>query len=707
MSVKKIGLALAILAVLAAYYFFDGRQYLSVDFFRDIYRREPLLTAGVYFAVYVLATAFSLPAAAFLTVIGGMLFGLWWGTLLASFASTLGATLAFLFSRYLLRDWVQARLGRYLRRINEGVKRDGAFYLFSLRLIPIFPFWVLNLAFGLTPLRTGTYYVASQLGMLPATAVYVNAGAQLGQVESFTVQGVLTPGLLVSLALIAVFPFLARGLVNLIQRRRLFRGFDKPGQFDTNLVVIGAGSAGLVAAYIAATVKARVTLIERGRMGGDCLNTGCVPSKSLIRAARVVAEIRKGRQLGVEAGDYRVDFPKIMNHVHGAIEAIAPNDSVERYTELGVDCITGDARLESPWAVRVDGRTITTRGIVIATGARPAVPAIPGLADLDYLTSENLWDIHALPNRLLVMGGGPVGCELAQAFQRLGARVTLVQRRDRLLPREDAQASRVLADVLREEGVEVVLEHEVVAFESRGGENFARLESRGHHRTVPFDRVLVAVGRQPRTGDLGLDKLNIPTNADGSLQVNDFLQTRYPNIYACGDVAGPYQYTHAASHQAWYAAVNALFGGFRKFRADYRVIPAVTFTDPEVASVGLNEQTAAGQDIEVEVTCYPLAEADRAIADAATSGFVKVFTSPGKDRILGATIMAPHAGDMLAEFVAAMKHGYGLNKILGTIHSYPTLGEANKMAAGRWKQKHKPEKLLRWVGRYHRWRRGG
>lgn len=703
MPIKKIAILIVIALVILAYLFFDGEQYLHPSFYQSLYEEQPWLTAAVYFVIYVVATGFSLPGAALLTVIAGMIFGLWTGVLLVSFASSLGATLAFLVSRLLLRDWVQTRFRHQLVTVNRGIERDGAFYLFSLRLIPVIPFWMINLVMGLTPMPAVRFYWVSQLGMLAGTIVYVNAGAEVGSLEAFSAAGLLTPGLLLSFLLLAIFPYLARALLEALKRQRAYGGFARPASFDRNLVVIGAGSAGLVSAYIASAVKAKVTLVEKQRMGGDCLNTGCVPSKSLIRAARAVSEIRHASELGIQVSEPEVDFAQVMGRVKKVIRQVEPHDSVERYSALGVDCVQGEATIRSPWEVVVNGQNIATRNIIIATGARPLVPPIPGLAEQDYLTSENLWDLDKLPGRLLVMGAGPIGCEMAQAFQRLGSRVTLVG--PHLLPKEDEDVSAAVLDGLQRDGVELLLGYRVQEFMRRDGESLAQVVGDAGQREVVFDKVLVALGRRAHTENLGLEALGIERNPNGTLVVDEYLRTRIPNIYACGDVAGPYQFTHSAAHQAWYAAVNALFGRFKKFKVDYRVIPRVTFTDPEAAQVGLTEREAREQGVEFEVTRYGIDDQDRAMADNSARGFVKVLTAPGKDRILGAAVVGSHAGELNAELVLAMKQGLGLKKILGTIHSYPTLSEANKYAAGNWQRAHSPEGLLRWVEKYHRWQR--
>ena len=705
---KKIILITAIGGLLWAYFAFDGQRYLSLDFFRDLYAQQPLLTAGVYFAIYVIATAISIPGAALLTIIGGMLFGLWTGILLVSFASSIGATLAFLVSRFLLRDWVQATFSSHLSTINQGIEKQGGYYLFGLRLIPLFPFWMINLVMGLTPLKTSTFYLVSQLGMLAGTFVYVNAGASIGSIDEFSAAGIMTPGVISSFLLLALFPLLVRAVVNVVDRRKRYRGYKKPRKFDTNLIVIGAGSGGLVSAYIGATLKARVTLIERDKMGGDCLNTGCVPSKALIRAAKSMADMKKAAALGINVGAPEVDFTRVMGRVQNVINTIEPHDSVERYTNLGVDCVYGNAKLISPWVVDVDGQQISAEKIIIASGARPTMPSIPGLDQVDPLTSETLWKLEDLPKRFLIVGGGAIGCELAQAFQRLGSRVTLVEMQAQLLPRDDQQVASFMQQCLESEGVRVLTNYSAEKFEFHADHCLAELtpssesssESSSELVQMEFDRVLIATGRTANTENLGLEALGIPLNANGTITTDDYLRTCYPNILACGDVVGPYQLTHAASHQAWFAAVNGLLGRFKKFRVDYRIMPQVVFTDPQIGRVGLNQREAEQQGIVVEITQYDLSDLDRAIADNDAQGFIQVLTVPGKDRILGATIVGPQAGELINEFVLAMKHNLGLNKLLGTIRSYPTLSEGNRFVAGEWKRKHVPHRLLAILQRY-------
>ena len=712
MSSRKVALIALVLALLAGFFVFDISQYFSLDTIKTQQaaldaqvQAHPWVAGSVFFIVYVLVTALSLPGAALMTLVGGALFGLLGGTLLASFASTLGATLAMLLSRYLLRDWVQTRFQQRLAKIDQGIEREGASYLFALRLVPVFPFFLINLAMGLTRLPVRTFWWVSQLGMLPGTLVYVNAGRELGQLESLG--GILSPGLISAFVLLGLLPVLSRKALAWFKARKVYAGWDKPRHFDRNLVVIGAGSGGLVSAYIAAAVKAKVTLIEKHKMGGDCLNTGCVPSKALIRSARLASDLKKAEQLGFKPIDVEVDFAAVMARIQRVIATVEPHDSVERYTGLGVEVIEGEARITSPWTVEVNGQRITTRAIVIATGAGPTVPSIPGIEQVAPLTSDTVWALRKQPKRLLVLGGGPIGCELAQAFQRLGSQVTLVQRNERLLPREDADASAAVLAGLRADGVDVRLGHNAERFTDGQRQLVCRSLDSDGEVVIEFDQVLLALGRTANIRGFGVEELRLEVRKNGTLATDDYLATRFPNIYAVGDVTGPFQFTHVSSHQAWYGAVNGLFGGFKRIKVDYRVIPWATFTDPEVAHVGLNEQEAQAQGVAYEVTRFGMEELDRAIADEAAHGYIKVLTVPGKDQILGATIVGEHAGDLITEYVSAMKHSLGLNKILGTIHIYPTLAEANKSVAGEWKRAHAPARVLRWVARFHRWRRGG
>ncbi len=715
---KKILVVVVVVALAAGFFGLDLHRALTLESLKasreqfETWRAaSPFLVAAGFFAIYVLVTSLSLPGAAVMTLAAGALFGLWWGTLIVSFASSIGATLAFLVARFLLRDTVQQRFGDRLKAINDGMAREGALYLLTLRLVPLFPFFLVNLLMGLTGIATRTFYLVSQAGMLPGTLVYVNAGTQLAQIE--TLSGIVSPAVLLSFVLLAIFPWISKRFLDYLKRRRVYARWHRPRHFDRNLVVIGAGAAGLVTAYIGAAVKARVTLIETNKMGGDCLNYGCVPSKALIRSAKLAHQIRHGERYGLQTAQPSFSFRTIMARIHEVIRTIEPHDSVQRYTALGVEVLQGYARIIDPWTVDValaSGTTqrLTTRSIVIAAGASPFIPPLPGLDEVGYVTSDTLWDefarLDAPPSRLVVLGGGPIGCELAQAFARLGSTVTQVELAPRVMGREDEEVSELARISLERDGVSVLTGHKAVRCERDATRKIIVVEHDGAEQRIEFDALICAVGRVARLEGYGLEELGIP--AKRTVQTNEYLETLYPNIFAAGDVAGPYQFTHTAAHQAWYAAVNALFGDFKKFKADYSVVPWATFIDPEVARVGLNELEAREKKIAYEVTRYGIDDLDRAIADGVAHGFVKVLTVPGKDRLLGVTIVGEHAADLLAEFILAMKHGLGLNKILGTIHIYPTLAEANKYAAGEWKRAHAPERLLAWLGRFHAWRRG-
>ena len=706
-------IALVVVAsLIGAFFQYDLGNYLTLEnikseqeALRGLVDTNPAEFIAGYFFIYVAVTALSIPGAAVMTLVAGALFGLWWGLLIVSFASTIGATLAMVIARWLFKQEVESRFKNQIMTINKGIEKDGAFYLFTLRLVPAFPFFAINLAMALTSMNVITFFLVSQVGMLAGTFVFINAGTELAQVSNPS--EVLSAELLMSFALLGVFPLLAKWFVDWINAQRVYSGFEKPKSFDADMVVIGAGSGGLVAALIAATVKAKVTLIEKNKMGGDCLNTGCVPSKALIRSARHAYDNSRGKSLGFSDSVIDVDFKAIMARVQRTIAEIEPHDSVERYQGLGVDVEIGEGEVVSPWHVRVNGKTISTRNIVIASGAEPFVPPIENIDSVDYLTSNNLWELQERPGKVVVLGGGPIGTELTQAFGRLGSRVTQVELLPNILPREDKEFSAMVQMQLETEGVNVLTGHKAVSIVNEGkGPSLTVVDGEGVKKAVPFDRLVVAVGRKANTAGFGLEEIGVVLNPNGTVSVDDYLRTNFPNIYAIGDAAGPYQFTHTASHMAWFASVNALFGLFKKFKVDYSVIPWATFCSPEVARVGLNEQDACAQEIPYEVSTYDVADLDRAIVDEEAHGLVKVLTVPGKDKILGVTIAAEHAGELIGEFTLAMKHGIGLNKILGTIHIYPTFMEMNKFAASEWRKSHKPDWALVIAEKFHRWRRG-
>ena len=714
MSASRWTVLVSVVFAVCAFFYFDLNQLLAMEHIKreqagleQLLVDRPLEFVASFFIIYVVVTALSLPGAAtLLTLVAGALFGLAWGTVFVSFASSIGATLAMVIARWLFQDQVQRRFKGLLEVINRGIDKDGVFYMFTLRLVPVFPFFAINLAMAVTRMKVWQFYLVSQVGMLAGTMVYVNAGTELAKVSN--AGDVVSAGLIASFVLLGIFPLLAKWMVDWLKARRVYRGFDRPRLFDRDLIVIGAGSGGLVAALIAATVKARVTLIEKNKMGGDCLNTGCVPSKTLIRSARFAHDQRHGSRLGFSDLDPDVDFSAVMARVQRVIRLIEPHDSPERYRELGVDVELGLGEVVSPWEVRVNGKTLTTRNIIIATGAEPFVPRIANIEQVDFLTSDSLWQLEELPERTVVLGGGPIGTELTQAFARLGSQVTQVELLPGILPREDEEFSAMVQAQLELEGVRLLAGHKATSVEvEEGRKSLVLVDAEGADSRIEFDELIVAVGRQANSAGFGLEALGVGLNPNGTVAVDDFLRTNFPNIYAIGDVAGPYQFTHTASHMAWYASVNALFGTFKKFRVDYSVIPWATFSSPEVARVGINEREAQSQDIEYDVATYDVANLDRAIADDEAQGLVKVLVARGSDRILGVTIAAQHAGDLISEFVLAMKHGIGLNKILGTIHIYPTFAEMNKFAASEWRKSNKPEWALHIAEKYHQWRRGG
>ncbi|MBL1293223.1 MAG: dihydrolipoyl dehydrogenase [Thiotrichales bacterium] len=710
MSKGKIIVIAVIAGLIASFFVFDLGQYFTLEYVKsqreaiDVYYQEnPFKVAGIFFSVYIAVAALSLPGAVILTLAGGAIFGLLTGLIIVSFASSIGATIAFLVSRFVLRDSVQKKFGNNLSSLNAGIEKEGGFYLFTIRLIPAFPFFIVNLLMGLTPIKTWTFYWVSQLGMIAGTAVFVNAGTQLAKIES--IGDILSPKLLFSFVLLGVFPLIAKKIIDTVKANKILKKYPKPKEFDTNMVVIGGGSAGLVTSYIAAAVKAKVTLIERHKMGGDCLNTGCVPSKAILRSGKMLSYMKRAKEFGFKSASADFEFKDVMERVQKVIKTIEPHDSIERYSSLGVDCVTGDAKVTSPYTVEVNGKTITTPNIIIATGARPFVPPIEGIDKINYLTSDNVWDLRDLPKRLIVLGGGPIGCELAQAFARHGSEVTQIEMMSRIMMREDEEVSAIVTEKFVKEGINVLTDHRAIRVDVNDDEKQLICIHNDAEVIVPFDEILVAVGRTANVKGFGLEEIGVNITQRGTIEVNDYLRSNVPTIFACGDVAGPYQFTHTAAHQAWYAAVNALFGKFKKFKVDYSVIPWATFTDPEVARVGLNETDAKEQGIKYEVTRYDIDDLDRAIADQEAHGFIKVLTVPGKDKILGVTIVGHHSGDLIAEYVMAMKHKIGLNKILGTIHIYPTLAESNKYVAGNWKRAHSPKKLLEWVEKFHSWRR--
>lgn len=476
-------------------------------------------------------------------------------------------------------------------------------------------------------------------------------------------------------------------------------------KYDYNLIVIGAGAAGLVSSYIAAATNAKVALIEKDKMGGDCLNSGCVPSKALIRSAAISKLIDRAEEFGIKNAAADIDFSAVMERVQRVIQTVEPHDSVERYTQLGVECLHGEAKITAPHSVLLNGKTLTARSIIVATGAKPFVPPIKGLDQIPYLTSDTVWNLRERPHNLAVLGGGPIGAEMAQAFARLGCRVTLIERGDHILTREDTEVIEMVSERFREDGVNILTQHQAKEVVTLGAQKILICEKGGEDVEVPFDQIIVALGRAANVTGFGLEELGVKLSPRKTIESDPTQQTNVKGLYVCGDVTGPYQFTHYAAHQAWYASVNALLRPFWSFKTDNSIVPWTTFTSPEVARAGLNEKDAIEQNIPYEVSTFDIKELDRAIAEEEAYGFIKVLTKPKSDKILGVTIACEHAGELLAEYVLAMKHGLGLNKILGTMHVYPTMAEANKYVAGEWKRNHAPKWALVLLKIFHALRR--
>jgi dihydrolipoamide dehydrogenase len=708
---KNLLLVALVLCAVGAFFYFDIHSYLSLSYiksqqsyFSDLYNANPILYICVFSLIYILTTAVSFPGATVLTLLAGALFGVVLGSVIVSFASTIGATVAFLMTRFFLRDSVTRRFGKYLKSFNKGMEKDGVFYLFTIRLTPVVPFFVVNTVMGLTKMPTWIFYVVSQIGMIPGTIIYVNAGTQLANLESL--KDVLSFPVFLSLLALGVFPVLIKFVVTYVRKRKLYSRFQKPKTFDYNLVVIGGGSAGLVTAYIAAAAKAKVALIEKHKMGGDCLNTGCIPSKTFIRSAKFIADAHRSQELGIEQINVKFQFADVMERVQRVIKAIEPHDSIERYSSLGVECLTGEGQIIDPWTIEVNGKKLTTKNMAIATGARPSMPPIPGLKDMAPLTSDTLWDLRELPQKLLVLGAGPIGMELAQSFAHFGSQVTVLEMADRLFSKEDKEVSEWMAKKFKKDGLEILTSTKTQSFSLKNNLKTCTYTSKdGASQEMHFDQVLVATGRQPNTKGFGLEKIGVELNEKGAIRVNEKLQTNFPNIYACGDVTGMYQFTHMASYQAWYASMNSLLSPFYSFKARYEVIPWCTYTDPEIARVGMSETDAIAAEIDHKVTFFNTDHLDRALTEESAYGFVKIITAGSSDKILGVTIVGLHAGECLTEFVLAMKHGLGLNKILQTIHVYPTLTEANKFAAGQWRRSGLSEGTLKVSELFNKWQR--
>jgi len=705
------------LLIIAAIFFmadwFDLSQHLTLSqlkhhqlYLHSLVQDFPVQSVVIYFIAYIVMAGLALPGALIFTLAGGALFGLATGVILASFASTLGALASFLVARFFLHDFIQTRYQQRLTVINQKIQQQGATYLLFLRLVPAFPFFMVNLLMALTPISACTYYIVSQIGMLPATFIFVNAGTELAKISS--VDDILSIPLLLSLLLLACLPFISKQLAKRVSCWRLYKSWQRPKKFDYHTIVIGGGAAGLVAAYTTQTLQGKVALIEKHQMGGDCLNTGCVPSKSILRTAKFIHDIGQHSNYGVQQAEFKLQFQHVMQRVREKISTIAPKDSIKRYNDMGVDCFQAHAQLLSPWQVEAVSKnskiTISAKNIILAGGATPNVPTIPGLENINYYTSDNIWHLDHLPEKLLIIGAGPIGCELGQAFVRLGAEVTMINRNERILTNEDPQAAHALQYALQQDGVKILNNFNPLRIDDNS-KNFSLMgEQHNEILHIAFSHCLIATGRKPSL--LGCEALDIETNSHGQVITNDKQQTNYPNIYACGDITSPLQYTHSASHQAWYAAFNALFRPFKQFNCQLNHIPRAIYTDPEVASLGISEQQAIQKNIPHEISYFAMDDVDRAITDEATTGFIKVITRRNNDKILGVCIVGEHSSELIAEFVLAKTHNLGLNKILQTVHLYPTRGEINRLVAGQWRQKKFTAYQRKLLKLFQNWRLG-
>lgn len=711
-SHQKYLILFLLILILILYYLFFPKEYLSLAFVKENinsiknYVNYNYTTSALsYLIIYSLSSALAIPSALILTLSSGILFGLVPGILLTSLGSTLGAVLAFLISRYLFLDLFKSKFRNQYEQMDKEIKKNGNLHLLTLRLVPIFPFWLVNLLMGLSEISLWRYLFISFAGMIPATIVYVYAGLSLSSISEL--RDVISPSIFFSLLLLSILPYVLRAVVNYYLKKKLYRHYKKPRAFDYNLIIIGGGSAGLVTTFIARILKAKVAIIEKEKMGGDCLNTGCVPSKSLIKIAKIISYGKTPSSWGLKNINIDFSFEDIMNKIHSIIKEIEPHDSIVRYTQLGAECFLGQAQILSPWEVQIGEKIISAKYLVIATGARPIIPQIPGIESISPLTSENIWQLKKQPARLGILGGGVIAAELAQAFSRLGSSVFIIEESSRILSREDEDASGLIHEIFIKEGIKIYTSHTLKKCEKSGDEKILLcIDREGREISLVCDQLFIAIGRKATTSGFGLEKIKLDLNDNGSIKVNEYMQTSLPNIFACGDVAGPFNLTHAASHQAWHTTVNALLGFIKMFKINYSVLPVCTYTDPEIATVGYSKAELIKKSIPFEETIFPMKDLDRAIIEGETCGFVKVFTPPNSDKILGVVIISAEASTMILEFTLAMKHNLGLNKILNTIHAYPGMGEANKYLAGRWKQRKSRLNLLKALERFHTFSRG-
>jgi len=712
--VKRLTALVALVALLVAVRFLPIERWL-LDFVAWV--RSAGARGMVVFAVAYALLGLFLPGA-MLTLGAGFAYGVVVGTAVVCVASNLTAVGAFLLGRTLARDAIAARIGANPRfaAIDRAVGRQGLKIVLLVRLSPLFPFTLLNYAFGLTRVTLRDYLVGSLVGMLPGTVMYVYLGSLVTSLTELAAgrpsggavqQAFYFGGLVATVAVTLYVTHVARRALadvtgdeahaepappvppSLVQpddehNRALLAHVHPPGWTNPtpaaryDLVVVGGGTAGLVSAAGASGLGARVALVERHLLGGDCLNVGCVPSKAMIAAARTAATARETSAFGVRVSGLDVDFAAVMERMRRLRAGIAPHDGAERFTRLGVDVFLGEGRFTGRATLEVDGRRLTFTRAVVATGARATAPPIPGLEDVGYLTNETVFWLTELPRRLAVVGAGPIGCELAQAFCRLGSRVTALEMLPQVLGKEDPDAAAIVERRLRTDGVAIVLGARIERAERRGRDKVLVYEAGGARREVACDAILVGAGRAPNVEGLGLEAAGVACGRDG-VTVNDYLQTTNRRIYAAGDVASRFRFTHMADALARIVLANALFGGWKKASALH--VPWCTYTSPEVAHVGLYAEEAKARGHAVDTLTIPMAEVDRAVLDGDEAGFFRVHLERGRDRILGATLVSAHAGETISEVTLAMTRRLGLATLAGVIHPYPTEAEAIRKAA--------------------------
>ncbi len=688
--IKKVGLIVLIIVCVIAYYRLDGNQYLNLENIKlhhqellSAYQQNPFSFSLFYFFVYVVLVALSFPGATVLSLAGGYIFGFIKGLLIINWASTIGASVAFLMARFFFKDFLQRKFHHTFLKINQGMDREGNQYLLTLRLIPIFPFFLINILMGLTNISFWRFFIVSLIGMLPGTAVYVWAGTTLQNVNS--VSDIFTSKMITIFFLVGLIPIIQSKFLIYLKQRKNYLKFSKPKKFDYNLIVIGGGAAGLVNAYIAANLKAKVLLVEESNMGGECLNYGCVPSKALISLSNTKKYSK-------------TNFAELKNEISNIIQSIAPHDSIDRYSNMGVDCEKGKANLISPFEIQINGKTFSGKKIVIATGAKPFYPTIDGLDKNKVFDYESVWKLEKLPDHLVIIGGGAIGCELALAFSKLGSKVSIIEQ-NAVLASEDRDMVNHVLTGLRTSTINIFENCKIISVNH--DENKIIFENENKITEIHFEHLLLACGKVGNTEAIS-SNLNFDLDSRNYIVVNEYLETvKYRNIYACGDVNGLKQLTNAASHQAWYTSINALFGTWKKFRIEHDFIPHAVFIEPELARVGLNELDAKRKSIEYDLYLFDASDLDRNLIERNKLGKIKVLTIKNTDQILGVTIVGEAASEILAEFVLAMKYHLGLNKVLATSHIYPSFSEQNKYVAGVWKKNSVPKYIYKILKKYH------